>query len=433
MSHPAIDAHHLSKSFRIGALQQRYVTLRDTLVGVATAPLASLRAAFRRKPHIWALDDVSFQVGSGDIVGVIGRNGAGKSTLLKVLARITSPTKGYADVTGRVGSLLEIGTGFHPELTGRENIYLSGAILGMRKAEIDRRFDEIVAFAEVEKFVDTPVKRFSTGMFLRLAFAVAAHLETEILLVDEVLAVGDAGFQKKCLGRLGDAAGQGRTVLFVSHNMGAVRSLCAKGIVLERGRVQVAGAIGECIEAYYRAIGALPGGEDRPESAPFGFGPIHIEGTDGHTISPSDDFELCTELRLDSQAQGFMIVCQLHDTQGRLICHLREDSRGLGFTGDKAGAHTVSLRFPALWLCPGLYSVEFHLVLCGEYRSDEIASSDKFPLDVVGKECFAGTLTHVEPLLQPPVDWHVEKNGGPVLKAGPGGCDQDRPVATDPR
>jgi len=201
---------------------------------------------------LWALKDVSFSVQKGEIVGIIGRNGAGKSTLLKILSRITEPTKGRAIMRGRVSSLLEVGTGFHPELTGRENIYLNGAILGMRKAEIDRKFDEIVDFSGVEKFIDTPVKRYSSGMYVRLAFAVAAHLEPEILLVDEVLAVGDFEFQKKCLGKMGDVAKEGRTVLFVSHNMGAINQLCNRAIVLENGQAKFTGSVNESIKEYLK-------------------------------------------------------------------------------------------------------------------------------------------------------------------------------------
>jgi len=198
----------------------------------------------------WALKDVNFEVGQGEVLGVIGRNGAGKSTLLKVLSRITEPSAGWAEVTGRTGSLLEVGTGFHPELTGRENIYLNGSILGMRKAEIRTRFDEIVEFAEMERFLDTPVKRYSSGMSVRLAFAVAAHLEPEILLVDEVLAVGDVAFQRKCLGKMGAVAGEGRTVLFVSHNMAAVSSLCTRGVLIDGGRLVWSGSPQSTIERY---------------------------------------------------------------------------------------------------------------------------------------------------------------------------------------
>ena len=225
----SISVAGIGKRYRIGAAQERSDTLRDLIVTQAS----HLRQAFQpgqrnaraSRDHIWALKDISFEVKKGQALGIIGRNGAGKSTLLKILSRVTDPTEGYGQLRGRVGSLLEVGTGFHPELTGRENIYLNGAILGMHKKEIEARFDEIVAFSEVEQFIDTPVKRYSSGMYLRLAFAVAAHLEPEILVVDEVLAVGDADFQRKCLGKMGDVAQQGRTVLFVSHNMSAIQRL----------------------------------------------------------------------------------------------------------------------------------------------------------------------------------------------------------------
>jgi lipopolysaccharide transport system ATP-binding protein len=231
MTDIAIRVDNVSKRYRIGQ-REPYKTLRDTLINV-------LRSPFQRQPSksqfIWALKDVSFEVKRGEVIGIIGRNGAGKTTLLKVLSRITEPTGGYGEIHGRVGSLLEVGTGFHPELTGRENIYLSGTILGMRKAEIDKKFDVIVDFAGIEKFIDTPVKRYSGGMYVRLAFSVAAHLDPEILLIDEVLAVGDVAFQKKCLGKMRNVTGEGRTVLFVSHNMAAIRNLCERTILIENG------------------------------------------------------------------------------------------------------------------------------------------------------------------------------------------------------
>jgi len=224
MNDVAIRVENLGKLYHLGK-RERYRTLRDTLVASIAAPFRRLRSGPSSSggpETIWALKDVSFEVKHGEVIGIIGRNGAGKSTLLKILSRITEPTEGQATISGRVGSLLEVGTGFHPELTGRDNIFLNGAILGMKKAEIERKFDEIVAFAEVERFIDTPVKHYSSGMYVRLAFAVAAHLEPEILIVDEVLAVGDVAFQKKCLGKMGEASRSGRTVLFVSHNMAAV-------------------------------------------------------------------------------------------------------------------------------------------------------------------------------------------------------------------
>lgn len=245
-----ISARDISKQYRIGQ-REAYGTLRDTLASAVRAPFRRLSGNGRAPEEtIWALRDVSFEVVPGEAVGIIGRNGAGKSTLLKILSRITEPTTGRVELYGRVGSLLEVGTGFHPELTGRENIFLNGAILGMQRAEIERKFDEIVSFAEIERFLDTPVKRYSSGMYMRLAFAVAAHLEPEILVVDEVLAVGDAQFQKKCLGKMGEVAREGRTVLFVSHNMMAVQSLCRRAIWLDGGEILEDGESGQVVADY---------------------------------------------------------------------------------------------------------------------------------------------------------------------------------------
>jgi lipopolysaccharide transport system ATP-binding protein len=259
MSDVVIRVENLSKRYRIGE-RERYLALRDILARALAAPFRRFRT-FKTTTHtsrsdsfIWALKDISFEVKQGDVVGIIGRNGAGKSTLLKILSRITEPTEGHGEIRGRVGSLLEVGTGFHPELTGRENIYLNGAILGMKKAEIDRKFDEIVAFAEVEKFIDTAVKHYSSGMRVRLAFAVAAHLESEILLVDEVLAVGDVAFQKKCLGKMGHIAREGRTVLFVSHNMAAISKLCRKALLINSGQLAATGETSSVTGLYLREI-----------------------------------------------------------------------------------------------------------------------------------------------------------------------------------
>lgn len=258
MTAPVIRVEELGKRYQIGE-RERYLALRD-LIGKAIWAPARLLAGSKnganrhRREHIWALRNVSFEVREGEVVGVIGRNGAGKSTLLKILARITRPTEGSAEIRGRVGSLLEVGTGFHPELTGRENVYLSGAILGMKKAEIDWKFDEIVAFAEVERFLDTPLKHYSSGMQMRLAFAVAAHLEPEILLVDEVLAVGDIEFQKKCLGKMGDVATTGRTIVFVSHQMNQVRRLCERVVWIDSGQIRRAGSTAEVVGAYESAM-----------------------------------------------------------------------------------------------------------------------------------------------------------------------------------
>jgi lipopolysaccharide transport system ATP-binding protein len=271
MSEPVIRVSNLSKRYRIGVKEQGYKTFREAIVDSITAPIKNFRRLQKLTkfddspdpmPHapssmqsslndiIWALKDVSFEVNEGEVLGIIGRNGAGKTTILKILSRITEPTGGYVEIHGRLSSLLEVGTGFHPELTGRENIFLNGAILGMRKREIEQRFDEIVSFAEIEKFIDTPVKRYSSGMYVRLAFAVAAHLEPEILLVDEVLAVGDLAFQKKCLGKMEEVTRGGRTILFVSHNMGAIRRLCQSAIWLDDGRIVENGAVDEVVRDY---------------------------------------------------------------------------------------------------------------------------------------------------------------------------------------
>jgi len=249
----SIQVRGLGKKYRIGGPQEKYLTFRDAITNSYKAPLKRLTSQ-GAPPEFWALKDVSFDVEQGEVVGIIGRNGAGKSTLLKILSRITTPTEGTVDLYGRVGSLLEVGTGFHPELTGRENIFLSGSILGMKKREIEGKFDEIVKFSEIEKFLETPVKRYSSGMYVRLAFAVAAHLDPEILLVDEVLAVGDAAFQKKCLGKMGEVAKEGRTVLFVSHNMGSIIQLCTTAMLFDQGKIIQTGLVQDVARYYMDLI-----------------------------------------------------------------------------------------------------------------------------------------------------------------------------------
>jgi lipopolysaccharide transport system ATP-binding protein len=270
MTAVAIRVDGLGKRYRVGARGGRYKTLREAIVNAVNAPFRwNGRAQREEERYIWALKDVSFEVKEGEVVGIIGLNGAGKSTLLKILSQITDPTEGHAEVRGRVRSLLEVGTGFHPELTGRENVYVNGAILGMTKREVDRKFDAIVEFAGVERFIDTPVKYYSSGMQVRLAFAVAAHLEPEILLVDEVLAVGDAEFQKKCLAAMGEVSRGGRTVLFVSHNMGAIRRLCSRGIWLHLGRVVIDGSVDCAISSYMDSISQkgfeIQAGDSKPD------------------------------------------------------------------------------------------------------------------------------------------------------------------------
>ena len=368
MSKPIITVRNLGKSYRIGLKAEKYPTFRDALVGAVKAPLRRIRKLGEHgngDDTFWALKDVSFDVQQGEVVGIIGRNGAGKSTLLKILSRITEPTEGEARLRGRVASLLEVGTGFHPELTGRENIYLNGAILGMRKAEIDRKFDEIVDFSGVEKFIDTPVKRYSSGMYVRLAFAVAAHLEPEILIVDEVLAVGDAEFQKKCLGKMHDVAtGEGRTVLFVSHNMGAVQNLCDHVMLLQYGAKRASGEPEVVIEEY------LSGGKkvdytplrERTDRAGNGLVRMVDLKVNGARKGP---FTVCTgaQLRFDIKYEAASRVCSpvfrlgFYDDCGSRIVHCGTRATGIEIPyARKEGG--ISCTIDKLPISPGIYSVE---------------------------------------------------------------------------
>jgi lipopolysaccharide transport system ATP-binding protein len=288
MSHIAIHCEALGKRYRLGERIDR--SLREALMKRMVAPFQ--RKAKAGHATLWALRDVAFDVGEGEVVGIIGRNGAGKSTLLKLLSRITEPTEGFAEVHGRVGSLLEVGTGFHPELTGRENIFLNGAILGMRKAEIERKFDEIVDFAEVEKFLDTPVKHYSSGMHVRLGFSVAAHLETEIMLVDEVLAVGDAQFQKKCFEKVRSVGRSGRTILFISHNMAALRQICERGIVLDGGKLVADGRINEVADRYLESIETADRRQVQAETPTCTLHEVRVKSLAGPVIKTFDPVEV---------------------------------------------------------------------------------------------------------------------------------------------
>ena len=365
----ALRVHQLSKEYRIGLLTERYKTLRESLTAALGSPGRILRRFRPRtsKPRgdeqLWALRDVNFEVQAGEVVAVIGRNGAGKSTLLKILARITTPTLGLAEIHGRVGSLLEVGTGFHPELTGRENIFLNGAILGMRRVEIDRKFDEIVAFSEVEKFIDTPVKRYSSGMYLRLAFAVAAHLEPEILLVDEVLAVGDAEFQKKCLGKMGDVAREGRTVLFVSHNMPAVQALCSRTILLRQGTVAVDGPTGDVLREYlgHLLTTAAHAFDKNPERR--GDGSVRLTSArvlddagrpaERLVAGTTATFEFTYENTIGAERVEVMLAIANH--LGITVSHL--NTQIAGFTIEPGSTGVVSCRVPKLPLPQGEYRV----------------------------------------------------------------------------
>jgi len=324
MAEVVIQVEALGKRYRLGAMPGGYQTLRDVIAsGIGRV---GRRAPPETRETIWAVRNVSFDVERGQVLGIIGRNGAGKSTLLKILSRVTEPTEGQARIHGRVGSLLEVGTGFHPELTGRENVYLNGAILGMRRAEIDRKFNEIIEFAEVERFVDTPVKRFSSGMYLRLAFAVAAHLEPEILIVDEVLAVGDAEFQRKCLGKMSHVAQEGRTVLFVSHNMSAILRLTERCLVLDGGRIVHQGPTPEAVDSYMMA-GDVTSGERRwdleaAKDTPFRPISLRVLGTRGRIVervTSTEPFTVEFEYQLRGEITGLRVGLYLSTSRGEPV------------------------------------------------------------------------------------------------------------------
>jgi lipopolysaccharide transport system ATP-binding protein len=361
MSEYAIRAVELGKQYRLGD-QPRYKTLREAISGLVSAPWRRARTAPEKQ--FWALRDVSFEIKQGQAVGIIGRNGAGKSTLLKILAQITEPTEGVAHLCGRVGSLLEVGVGFHPELTGRENIYLNGALLGMKKAEIDRKFDEIVAFAEVEKFLDTQVKHYSSGMFVRLGFSVAAHLETEILFVDEILSVGDFAFQEKCLGKMQNVATVGRTVLFVSHNLLAIQALCQHVIWLDQGTVMAEGRPNAIASRYLESVrgSRTEALHENPQSAP-GNDTVRLRRASARAISEHGDSQITVrtpvlmEFELWIQAGGTRLsfAVQLHNVYGILVLF----SGLLDGRSYPAGLVRISAQIPGNLLNTGVYRIEF--------------------------------------------------------------------------
>ena len=422
MSEIAIRCRGLSKRYRIGESRARYSTLREALTNRAHAPFKSSNG----KPagdSIWALKDVTFEIEYGEIVGIIGPNGAGKSTLLKVLSRITMPSGGWVELHGRVGSLLEVGTGFHPELTGRENIFLNGAILGMKKAEIVRNFDAIVAFAEVEKFIDTPVKHYSSGMYMRLAFAVASHLQPEILLVDEVLAVGDAAFQKKCLGRMEDVAKEGRTVLFVSHNMVAVQSLCERVVWLDQGKVMENGTAAAVVSHYLNKssdsrasdeevwpnIAAAPGND---------LVRLHALRVKAQRENPSEPLTMKTPLSIEVEYWNLLPGAQLHIT-----LHLYTENGIVAFSTGSAADPTWQDRRLPTGLFRSVCSVPGDLLNAGWHRFVVLVVRDRASviyrydsavsfevLDLNEREL--GYYGREPGVVQPALNWTTEYLGG---------------------
>ena len=425
----AISVKKIGKQYKIGAAQQKfqYNMFRDVLVDTLMTPVRVYRAlrgqgmrGAIQTSTIWALKDVSFDLDEGRVLGIVGRNGAGKSTLLKILSRVTEPTEGTVIVRGRVGSLLEVGTGFHPELTGRENIYMNGAILGMKRAEIDRNFDEIVDFAEVGQFIDTPVKRYSSGMYLRLAFAVAAHLEPEILIVDEVLAVGDAEFQRKCLGKMGDVAQQGRTVLFVSHNMSAILRLTQEAIVLKKGQLIKRAPTAEAVD-FYLSSGQAESGEriwsadEVPlNSAPFKPIALRLKDKTGKVVDTVRSTEPVTvewEYCLDAPITGLRVGMYLSTMRGEYV-FTAFDTDDAGqyeqFGARQAGRYISRCEIPADFFNEGRYSLGVNASSFGmrRYFMDENALS--FNVDISGApgtqwpEVRQGSI-------RPRLDWKIEK------------------------
>lgn len=358
---PVIKVQGVGKEYRIGSQGSAYSTLRETLTTKLRSPLNSLRGNKSADNKIWALRDVNFEVNPGEVVGIIGRNGAGKSTLLKILSRITEPTTGQVELHGRVGSLLEVGTGFHPELSGRENIYLNGAVLGMQRAEIARKFDDIVAFAEVEKFIDTPVKRYSSGMYVRLAFAVAAYLEPEILLVDEVLAVGDASFQRKCLDRMKDVGQHGRTVLFVSHNMPAVTRLCDRTILLDEGTILQDDLSHKVVGSYLKSgLGTMAAREWDEAKAPGNeiarLRAVRVRDEQGHVTDAIDirrDFGV--EMEFEVLKPGHIVVPNFHfnNEEGVAVFVSSDQDPDWRRTPRPAGRFTSTAWIPGNFLAEG--------------------------------------------------------------------------------
>ncbi|MEP6902111.1 MAG: ABC transporter ATP-binding protein [Actinomycetota bacterium] len=413
MTYTAIKVQSLAKRYKIGQSQPAYKTLVDS---VTKAVHSKIRAPFKNRDEsdnfFWALKDISFEVKQGEVVGIIGHNGAGKSTLLKILSRITEPTSGTADIYGRVGSLLEVGTGFHMELTGRENIYLSGAILGMKKTDIKRQFDEIVAFAEVEKFIDTPVKHYSSGMHLRLAFAVAAHLEPEILLVDEVLAVGDLAFQKKCLNKMEDVATQGRTILFVSHNMGAIKELCQTALVLKNGKVDYHGSVVSAIQHYSRNVLNIQSeASNGHQTAGFVKTLINENREEHCTINNNESFEITSELNLSNNLNRVVMHCLIEDAECNQVVHNYIRTKDIGRLNFNTGTYRIKAEMPPLWLKPGVYTLYLKLLAETDDAKQVKYLSERVLLDIADKtDLFAGK---VYATILPPVKWAVS----PVLES----------------
>jgi lipopolysaccharide transport system ATP-binding protein len=421
MTDYAIRVNGIGKQYSLGGKATGYRTLRDSIVDTFTWPARMLKGELRnRSEKIWALRDISFDLHRGKVLGVIGRNGAGKSTLLKILSRVTEPTAGYAEINGRVGSLLEVGTGFHPELSGRENIFLNGAVLGMKRREIAKKFDEIVEFSGVEKFIDTAVKHYSSGMYLRLAFSVAAHLEPEILVVDEVLAVGDAEFQRKCLGKMSDVAEAGRTVLFVSHNMSAILRLTEESIVLDKGQMVYRAPTREAVD-FYMSSGLSQSGERTwlPDEIPADAKPfkplaLRIRDPQGKvidTVQSRQPLEVEIEYELAEDIQGLRVGFYLSTIRGEVIFtsfDTDEPKQYDKYAVRPAGHYVSRATLPAHYLNEGQYvlGVNASSFRVRRYFYDERALS--FSVDAMGAPGMQWPEPRQGPV-RPLLDWRIEE------------------------
>jgi lipopolysaccharide transport system ATP-binding protein len=418
MTRTAISVENLGKEYVIGGQENGGETFREMIVSTATAPfrrMKRLSGNVAAEERIWALKDVSFDVKEGEVVGIIGRNGAGKSTLLKVLSRITAPTEGRVRIRGRVSSLLEVGTGFHPELTGRENIYLNGAILGMSREEIRRKLDDIIEFSGVEKFLDTPVKRYSSGMSVRLAFAVAAHLEPDILIVDEVLAVGDAEFQRKCLGKMNDIAGGGRTVLFVSHNMGALRQLCSRALLLKTGRTMFEGPVDDTITAYLSDFDSKNGsqtewiwrGDGAPGNADVRLRRVSIvgEASQSLTFRPDESVSITIEYEQLRSIRAMRLSLRIITAFGEVAFATTDENRR-DPAGYPHGIYRSVCRLPA-----NLFNATSYTVLLTVISSSSVVVSqlELARIDFVGRASSGVVAERSWPgVLCPKVGWSIE-------------------------
>lgn len=417
MSNIAIHVENLGKMYRIGGREEKYQTLRDTLADAFVEPFRRAKSLLNRQPYgaagleeeIWALKDVGFEVKHGETIGIIGRNGAGKSTLLKILSRITEPSSGYADIYGRVGALLEVGTGFHPELTGRENIYLNGAILGMSRQDIDRKFDEMVDFAGVEKFIDTPVKHYSSGMGLRLGFAVAAHLEPDILVVDEVLAVGDADFQKKCLGKMSDVAGEGRTVLFVSHNLSAISAITNRCLLLKQGELAEDAETSAIITTYLsdtKSQGSrIQWTENRPGDESFEF--IECKIGDGVQNEFTGEVQITIDYCLKAETNALKVGFDLHSSEGILLFRAYQVDNDPELKLQRAGIYRSSCTIPRNLLNNGMYYITLRAGIHGVRRISALENVLSFSILRLNPNA-NGLYASMPGMISPELQWSTE-------------------------